>query len=146
MSSCAAWWRLSAFVVSACSPRSPRSPSGLLGLSRLAELAAAWARREPNGSTRDFIRHLSAVADAGVEPAGVVEPPAPGAVQGHTRNAVKGMEFEHVFVLGMERAAGAGRIGRPARSGLVFARVERGDDGESRPSELYAAALSDSGR
>jgi len=119
----------------------PEVAERLLGLSRLAELAAAWARREPNGSTRDFVRHLSAVADAGVEPAGVVEPPAPGAVQGLTRNGVKGMEFEHVFVLGLERAAGAERIGRPARFGLVLARVERGDDGESRPSELYATAL-----
>ncbi len=122
----------------------PEVAERLLGLSRLAELAAAWARREPNGSTRDFIRHLSAVADAGVEPAGVVEPPAPGAVQGLTRDGIKGMEFEHVFVLGMERAAGVERIGRPARSGLVFARVERGDDGESRPSDFYAAALRDS--
>jgi len=122
----------------------PEVAERLLGLSRLAELAAGWARREANGSTRDFVRHLSAVADAGVEPAGVVEPPAPGAVQGHTRNAVKGMEFEHVFVLGMERAAGAERIGRPGRTGLVLARVERGDDGESRPSDFYAAALSDS--
>jgi DNA helicase-2/ATP-dependent DNA helicase PcrA len=123
----------------------PEVAERLLGLSRLAELAAAWARREPNGSTRDFIRHLSAVADAGVEPAGVVEPPAPGAVQSLTRNAVKGMEFEHVFVLGMERAARIERIGRPARRGLVFARVERGEDGESRPSDFYAATLGDSG-
>ncbi len=123
----------------------PEVAERLLGLSRLAELAAAWARREPNGSTRDFVRHLSAVADAGVEPAGVVEPPAPGAVQGHARQAVKGMEFEHVFVLGLERAVGAERIGRPARSGLVLARVERGDDGESRPSDFYAAALSKAG-
>jgi DNA helicase-2/ATP-dependent DNA helicase PcrA len=123
----------------------PEVAERLLGLSRLAELAAAWARREPNGSTRDFIRHLSAVADAGVEPAGVVEPPAPGAVQGLTRDAVKGMELEHVFVLGLERGAGAERVGRPARSGLVLARVERGDDGGSRPSELYAAALTGAG-
>ncbi len=123
----------------------PEVAERLLGLSRLADLAAAWARREPNGSTRDFIRHLSAVADAGVEPAGVVEPPAPGAVQGHARGAVKGMEFEHVFVLGLERGGEAERIGRPARSGLVLARVERGDNGESRPSEFYAAALVEAG-
>jgi DNA helicase-2/ATP-dependent DNA helicase PcrA len=119
----------------------PEVAERLLGLSRLAELAAGWARREPNGSTRDFIRHLSAVADAGVEPAGVVEPAAPGAVQGLTRGAVKGMEFAHVFVLGLERGGAAERIGRPARSSLVLARVERGDDGESRPSDFYAAAL-----
>jgi DNA helicase II / ATP-dependent DNA helicase PcrA len=123
----------------------PEVAERLLGLARLAELAAAWARREPNGSTRDFVRHLSAVADAGVEPAGVVEPPAPGAVQGLTRDAVKGMEFEHVFVLGMERGEQASRIGQPARAGLVLARVERGEGGESRPSQAYASALAVAG-
>jgi DNA helicase II / ATP-dependent DNA helicase PcrA len=123
----------------------PEVAERLLGLSRLAELAAAWTRREPNGSTRDFVRHLSAVADAGVEPAGVTEPPARGAVQGHTRDAATGMEFEHVFVLGMERGVDAERIGRPARLGLVLTRVERGDDGESRPSEPYATALQAAG-
>ncbi len=55
----------------------PEVAERLLGLSRLAELATAWARREPHGSTRDFVRHLSAVAEAGVEPAGIAEPPAP---------------------------------------------------------------------
>ncbi len=119
----------------------PEVAERLLALSRLAELASAWARREPNGSTRDFVRHLSAVADAGVEPADVVEPPARGAVQGLTRDAVKGMEFEHVFVLGLERGEDSERIGRPARSGLILARVERSDGGGVRPSEFYAAAL-----
>ena len=123
----------------------PEVAERLLGLSRLAELAAAWARREPNGSTRDFVRHLSAVADAGVEPAGVTEPPARGAVQGLTRIAVKGMEFEHVFVLGLERGAEADRIGRPARSGLVLARVERSESGEGHPSDHYASALAEAG-
>src|SRR6476659_1185017 len=123
----------------------PEVAERLLGLSRLAELAAAWARRERGGATRDFVRHLSAVADAGVESAGVSEPPARGAIQGLTRNAVKGMEFEHVFVLGMERGEGADRIGRPACSGLVLSRVERGQGGETRASELYEAALAAAG-
>ncbi|HET6569910.1 MAG TPA: ATP-dependent DNA helicase [Solirubrobacterales bacterium] len=116
----------------------PEVAERLLGLSRLADLAAAWARREPNGSTRDFVRHLTAVADAGVEPTGLSDPPARNAVQGLTRGAVKGREFDHVFVLGMERAAGFERIGRPAREGLVLSRVE---SHESRPSIPYAAAL-----
>jgi DNA helicase II / ATP-dependent DNA helicase PcrA len=119
----------------------PEVAERLLGLSRLAELAAAWARREPHSSTRDFVRHLSAVAEAGVEPAGIAEPPAPGAVQGLAREAAKGMEFEHVFVLGLERDAGAERIGRPARAGLVLSRVERDDDRESAPSPIYENAL-----
>jgi superfamily I DNA/RNA helicase/RecB family exonuclease len=123
----------------------PEVAERLLGLARLAELAAAWARRQPHGSTRDFIRHLSAVADAGVEPAGIAEPPAPGAVLGLARGAVKGMEFGHVFVLGMERSGDAERIGRPARAGLVLARVERGEQGDSRPSRPYAEALAAAG-
>jgi DNA helicase-2/ATP-dependent DNA helicase PcrA len=123
----------------------PEVAERLLGLARLAELAAAWARRRPHGSTRDFIRHLSAVADAGVEPAGIADPPAPGSVLVLDRGAVKGMEFEHVFVLGLERGDGLGRIGRPARSGLVLARVERGEAGAARPSEPYATALAAAG-
>lgn len=123
----------------------PEVAERLLALSRLAELAAAWARREPNGSTRDFVRHLSAVADTGVEPSGVVEPPAPGAVQGLVRAAVKGMEFDHVFLLGLERGEGAERVGRPARHGLVLARVERGEGSDHPPSGHYAAALAAAG-
>ncbi len=119
----------------------PEVAERLLGLARLAELATAWARREPHGSTRDFTRYLSAVADAGVEPAGGEEPPPPGSVLGLDRAAAKGMEFEHVFVLGLEGEAGAERIGRPAKRGLVLSRVERGEEGESRPSLFYEAAL-----
>jgi DNA helicase-2/ATP-dependent DNA helicase PcrA len=119
----------------------PEVAERLLGLSRLAELASAWARREPHGSTRGFVRYLSAVADAGVEPAGGAEPPSPGSVQGLAFGAVKGMEFDQVFVLGLERDAGIERIGRPARSGIVLSRVERGEEGDQRPSPFYEEAL-----
>ncbi|MEX2107934.1 MAG: ATP-dependent helicase, partial [Solirubrobacterales bacterium] len=111
----------------------PEVAERLLGLSRLAELATAWARREPHGSTRDFVRHLSAVAEAGVEPIGMAEPPAPGAVQGMERTAAKGMEFDHVFLIGLEDDSEAERTGQPARSGLVFSWVER--DGEGRGAD-----------
>ena len=43
----------------------PEAAERLRSLSRLAELASTWTRREPNGNTRDFVRYLSAVADAG---------------------------------------------------------------------------------
>ena len=119
----------------------PEVAERLLNLSRLAELATAWARREPHGSTRDFVRYLSAVVEAGVEPAGSEELPSPGTVVGLDREAAKGREFDHVFVLGLERDTGAMRIGCPARSGLVFSRVEFDSDGEARPSPFYSAAL-----
>ena len=119
----------------------PEVAERLLGLSRLAELATAWARREPHGSTRGFVAYLSAVAEAGVEPAGGEEPPAPGSVQGMAMDAVKGIGFDHVFVLGLEGEADWARIGWPARSGLVLSRVERGEDGEAQPSRFYTEAL-----
>nr|MBA3865142.1 ATP-dependent helicase [Solirubrobacterales bacterium] len=75
----------------------PEVAERLLGLSRLAELATAWTRRETHGSTRGFVAYLSAVAEAGVEPAGGEEPPSPGSVQGMAVEAVKGIGFDHVF-------------------------------------------------
>jgi DNA helicase-2/ATP-dependent DNA helicase PcrA len=118
----------------------PEVAERLLGLSRLAELAAIWARREPHGSTRDFVRYLSAIAEAGVDPAGGEEPPSPGAVQGLARSAAKGMDFEHVFVLG------ARRDGVQACSTLVLSRIESdreeaGDEAEElHEEELFGPA------
>jgi DNA helicase-2/ATP-dependent DNA helicase PcrA len=119
----------------------PEVAERLLALSRLAELATAWARREPHGSTRGFVAYLSAVAEAGVEPAGGEEPRATRAVQGMATAAVKGIGFDHVFVLGLEAEHDWARIGWPARSGLVLSRLARGEDGEARPSRYYAEAL-----
>jgi DNA helicase-2/ATP-dependent DNA helicase PcrA len=106
----------------------PEVAERLLGLSRLAELASAWARREAHGTTRDFVRYLSAVAEAGVEPAGGEEPPSPGAVLGLSRRAAKGTEFDHVFLLGQ------GTEGAQARLSLVCSRVEQ-DGGTTENSE-----------
>lgn len=117
----------------------PEVAERLLGLSRLAELATAWARREPHGSTRGFVAYLSAVAEAGVEPTGGEEPPAPGAVVGVALDAVKGLGFDHVFALGLEAEAEWARIGWPARTELVLSRLDGGEAG--RPSRAYAEAL-----
>ncbi len=123
----------------------PEVAERLLALSRLAELATAWARREPHGSTRGFVAYLSAVAEAGVEPAGGEEPRSPGAVQGMAIETVKGIGFDHVFVLGLEAEDEWSRIGWPARSSLVLSRLRRGDDGEALPSRYYAEALAGTG-
>jgi DNA helicase II / ATP-dependent DNA helicase PcrA len=120
----------------------PEVAERLLGLSRLADLATAWTRREPRGSTRGFVAYLSAVAEAGVEAEDAEEPPAPGAVRGMAAAAVKGLGFDHVFALGLEEETEWGRMGWPARSGLVLSRVERGGErGAARPSRYYEEAL-----
>lgn len=124
----------------------PEVAERLLGLSRLAELATAWTRREPHGSTRGFVRYLSAVAEAGVESEDGEEPRSPGAVHGMATAAVKGLGFDHVFVLGMEDEREWERMGWPARSGLVLSRVEHGAGGKaSRPSRYYEQALEAAG-
>jgi DNA helicase-2/ATP-dependent DNA helicase PcrA len=117
----------------------PEVAERLLGLSRLAELAATWSRREPHGSTRDFVRYLSAVAEAGVEPAGGEDPASPGAVQGLAEEVAKGGELEHVFALGGD----GGGVG--ARTSLVLSRIEGAggaprDDEELHEEELFGPA------
>jgi DNA helicase-2/ATP-dependent DNA helicase PcrA len=87
----------------------PEAAERLRSLSRLSELAAAWTRREPRGSARDFVRHLAAVADAGeLDPDDAVTPPA-GAVVLAEPEQVKGLEFDHVYLLGLHRGAMATR-------------------------------------
>lgn len=117
----------------------PEVAERLLGLSRLAELATAWARREPHGSTRGFVAYLAAVAEAGVEPTGGEEPPAPGAVVGLALGAVKGLGFDHVFALGLEAEAEWVRIGWPARTEMILSRVAGAE--AARPARAYAEAL-----
>jgi DNA helicase-2/ATP-dependent DNA helicase PcrA len=120
----------------------PEVAERLLGLSRLAELASAWTRREPHGSNRGFVAYLSAVAEAGVEADEAAEPLSPGAVRGMAADAIKGLGFDQVFVLGMEEEHDWARMGWPARSGLVLSRLERNAGGEApRPSRYYEQAL-----
>ena len=99
---------------------SPETAERLVNLSRLAELAVAWSRREPRRSVRDFIRHLTAVADAGEITAEQCEPPAPGAVVLAEPEQVKALEFDHVYLLGLDRGA---IDGRPWEDGWVPAEL-----------------------
>ena len=109
----------------------PETAERLLNLSRLAELASAWTRREPQGSTRDFVRYLSAVADAAVEVADVEEGPHAGSVQVMALTDVKGLEFEHVYLLGLDRASMPARgAGRGAAGPPGAARSRRAEAGE----------------
>ncbi len=88
---------------------SPETAERLVNLSRLAELAADWSRREPRGSVRDFVRHLNAIADAGEIEGDDSEPPAAGAVLVAEPEQVKGLEFDHVYLLGLRSGAIAAR-------------------------------------
>jgi DNA helicase-2/ATP-dependent DNA helicase PcrA len=113
---------------------SPETAERLVSLSRLGDLAAAWTRREPRSSTRDFVRYACAVADAGElgdEPP--AEPPAGGVLLAEPEQ-VKGLEFDHVYLLDLQRGALADR---PARAEWVPQELRHGlaDAGEPIPPE-----------
>ena len=88
---------------------SPETAERLVNLSRLAELAADWSRREPRGSVRDFVRHLNAIADAGELGGNDVDRSVAGAVLVAEPEQVKGLEFDHVYLLGLRSGAVAAR-------------------------------------
>jgi DNA helicase-2/ATP-dependent DNA helicase PcrA len=76
----------------------------LQNLARFAEIAADYVRRSPQATAREFARAIAAVADAGLreeEAAGVERSRG---VQVMTMHAAKGLEFDHVYVLGLTAA------------------------------------------
>jgi ATP-dependent DNA helicase UvrD/PcrA len=91
----------------------PEAAERLRNLSRLGELAAAWTRREPTGSNRDFVRYLVAVSEAGVAPVEEPNDPMADAVRVMPLERTKGLEFSRVYVIGLH----AGAVPGPAPAG-----------------------------
>jgi DNA helicase II / ATP-dependent DNA helicase PcrA len=161
----------------------PEAAERLRNLSRLGELAETWTRREPGGSNRDFVRYLVAVSEAGGMrrgSAGAVEDPPEGmleeqgepiatAVRVMPLERTKGLEFERVYVVGLNAGAvpGSAPAGSPAvppgvgaptpsheeesrrllyvamtraTDDLVLARPAATEDGDTRPSPFYEDA------
>ncbi len=87
----------------------PEAVERLRNLSRLGEIAADWARREAGGSSRDFVRFLVAVSEAGI----AADEPATDAVEAVTvipLDAIKGREFDRVYVVGLHAEAVPGPV------------------------------------
>jgi len=87
----------------------------LVSLAHVGELAASYARRAPQATPREFARWLAAVAEAG----GIGDaededgtPPRDDAVAVLPIHAAKGLEFDHVFICGLQssRMPGARRV------------------------------------
>ncbi len=106
----------------------PETAERLLGLSRLAEIATAWSRRDPDGSTRDFTRYLSALADTGLEVTGS-RGTAAGSVQIIAYPEVKGRGWSRVYLTGLQRDGDDDRRAiatgiTSADGGVVMSRVD----------------------
>ncbi|MBK5232529.1 MAG: ATP-dependent helicase [Thermoleophilia bacterium] len=122
----------------------PETAERLLGLSRLAEIATAWARRDPNGSTREFTKYLSALADTGLEVTGS-RGAAVGSVQIVAYSEVKGRVWSRVYLTGLHRADDEDRRAiataiASADDGVVLSRVETPAEGSS-PSGPFEDAF-----
>jgi len=147
----------------------PEAAERLRNLSRLGELAAAWTRREPTGSNRDFVRYLVAVSEAGVAPVEEPVEPMADAVRVMPLERTKGLEFSRVYVVGLHAGAvpGSPPAGPPAvppgaggggpshedearrllyvamtraKDELVLSRPAATQEGNVRPSPLYEDA------
>jgi len=84
----------------------------LMNIAKLGELAGAYVLREPDAAPRDFARYLAAVAEAGLREEEAVAPGGPPAVSVMTMHAAKGLEFDHVLVLGLSAARMPGAVRR----------------------------------
>jgi DNA helicase-2/ATP-dependent DNA helicase PcrA len=80
---------------------SPEVVERLVNLAKFAELAANYVRRSPQATAREFARSIAAVADAGLREEEATASDRPRGVQVMTMHAAKGLEFDHVYVLGL---------------------------------------------
>ena len=86
----------------------------LQNLARFAELAADYVRRAPQATARDFARSIAAVAEAGLREEEAATGERPHGVRVMSMHAAKGLEFDHVYVLGLMAA----RMPGPRRRAL----------------------------
>jgi DNA helicase II / ATP-dependent DNA helicase PcrA len=86
----------------------------LQNLAKFAELAADYVHRAPQSTARDFARSIAAVADAGLREEEAAEGERPHGVRVMSMHAAKGLEFDHVYVLGLMAA----RMPGPRRRSL----------------------------
>jgi DNA helicase-2/ATP-dependent DNA helicase PcrA len=103
----------------------------LRNIAKLSELATAYMRREPHATARDFTRYLAAVAESGLREEEATGTPTAPAVQVMTMEAARGLEFDHVFVLGLSAAHMPGSY-RPEADGVpreLLKRSRPGPDG-----------------
>jgi superfamily I DNA/RNA helicase/CRISPR/Cas system-associated exonuclease Cas4 (RecB family) len=88
-----------------------RSLERLMNIAKFAGVASTWLRRKPGGTAREFAAYVVAAAAAGLREEEAAAPGAEQTVQVLTMHGAKGLEFDYVYVLGLQlnRMPGARR-------------------------------------
>ncbi|MBB4661171.1 UvrD-helicase domain-containing protein [Conexibacter arvalis] len=110
----------------------------LRGLARFGELASAFVQRQPQATPREFARSIAAAAEAGLREQEEPPPAVLRGVQVMAMHAAQGLEFDHVFVLGLHAAGMPGAHARtlePIAPELMKERLEV-DDREAHVAEM----------
>jgi DNA helicase-2/ATP-dependent DNA helicase PcrA len=81
----------------------------LRALAGFGELAAAFVRRSPQATPREFARSIAAVADFGLREQEEPELARPTSVQVLTLPAAGGLEVDHVYAIGLHAGIAAPR-------------------------------------
>ncbi len=81
----------------------------LRAVAGFGELAAAFVRRSPQATPREFARSIAAVADFGLREQEEPELARPAEVQVLTLSVAGGVEADHVYVLGLHAGLAAPR-------------------------------------
>jgi DNA helicase-2/ATP-dependent DNA helicase PcrA len=83
---------------------STESLERLVNIAKFSELASSWVRREPGRGSRDFADYVTAVAQAGLREEEATVHADAGAVRVLTMHGAKGLEFDCVYVLGVQHS------------------------------------------
>jgi DNA helicase-2/ATP-dependent DNA helicase PcrA len=75
----------------------------LMNIAKFADLASRWARRRPGGTARDFAAYIVGAAEAGLREEEASVPGESATVQVMTVHGAKGLEFDHVYVIGLQQ-------------------------------------------
>ena len=121
----------------------------LVNLAKFGELAADYLRRSPQATAREFARSIAAVADAGLREEEAVAGERPRGVQVMAMHAAKGLEFDHVYVLGLMAARMPGprrRALEPIPDALIKEALPPDSKADPRGRDAAAAARRDDAR
>jgi RecB family exonuclease len=108
-----------------------------VNIAKFADLAAAWVRHRHGRTSRDFAEYVSAVSAAGLREDEAVVHGHPHAVQVMTMHGAKGLEFDCVYVLGVQQSRMPGR----RRSGELVPDVLLKEDLPETSTEAHIAEM-----